>query len=45
MSEKQPFFYKETPQGQRINLGKDFINALLGDVNPNSLPQLRSKEK
>ena len=41
MSEKQPFFYKETPKGQRIDLSKDYINSLLGDVKINTLPLSR----
>lgn len=39
--EKQAFFYKENPQGQRQNLQDEYLNALLGDVKVNSLPQTR----
>lgn len=44
MTEKQTFFYKETPKG-RIDLGTDFMNAFPIDPNLNTLPQVRSKEK
>jgi hypothetical protein len=44
MPEKQPFFYKETPKGQRLDLSKDYINSLLGDVSVAAiLPQPRVK--
>lgn len=44
MSEKQPFFYKETSKGQRIDLSKNYINSLLGDVDfAATLPQSRVK--
>jgi len=44
MSEK--FFYRENPvNSQRINLKGDYIKALLGDVTPPVLPELRNTKK
>jgi len=43
MTEKPNFFHSDTRTNLDMSIA--FTKALLGDVNLNSLPQLRSKEK